>query len=106
MKDYQLVDGLVHYNVEHMNGCEGDPTWRGEWYHEECMPIPKQFGERTQKYEWYCVIVYILLIRICVHLDTLKINVKYLYIHSESSTVYMHGDTRFTSESCMGYSIH
>ena len=26
-KDYQLVDGQVHY-VGHMKGCEGDPTKR------------------------------------------------------------------------------
>ena len=25
-----------------------------EWYHEECMPIPKQVWRQNSKYEWYC----------------------------------------------------
>ena len=24
----------------------------GEWYHEECMPIPKQVLKKNSKYEW------------------------------------------------------
>ena len=30
-KDYQLVDGQVHY-VGHMKGCEGDPTKRVSYF--------------------------------------------------------------------------
>ena len=29
-------------------------TGCGEWYHEECVPIPKQVWRRNSKYEWYC----------------------------------------------------
>ena len=56
------------------------------------------------EYNRVYIIVYIFfLIHICVDLDTLHIN---LYTNSELSKVHMHGDTIFTSEYCMGYSIH
>ena len=29
-------------------------TGCGEWYHEECMPIPKQVWRKNSKYKWYC----------------------------------------------------
>ena len=69
----------------------------------------------TAEYNGVYIIVYIFLIHTCAHLDTLNINLKYLYIYSELSIVYMHGYTILGihggynihySESCMGYSIH
>ena len=53
--------------------------------------------------EFILLCIYIFLIHICVHLD--MFNLKIILFHSELSIVYMYGDTVFTSESCMGYSI-
>ena len=62
------------------NGC-------GEWYNEECMPIPKQVWRKnsknisgtvaTAKYSRvYSIILYMcLLIHTCVHLDMLKFEI-------------------------------
>ena len=45
------------------------------------------------EYNRVFIIMYIFLIHIRVHLDTLNINLKKMYIYSELSIVYMHGDT-------------
>ena len=63
------------------NGC-------GEWYNEECMPIPKQVWRKnisgtvaTAKYSRvYGINLYMcLLINTCVHLDMLNMGIQWGY---------------------------
>ena len=57
------------------------------------------------EYNRVYIIMYIFLIHIRVHLDTLNINLKKMYIYSELSIVYMHGDTILGIQWVIQYSL-
>ena len=81
---------------------------------KNACPYQNKFGEKilnmsgnvtAAEYNRVYIIMYIFLIHIRVHLDTLNINLKKMYIYSELSIVYMHGDTILGIQWVIQYSL-